>query len=237
MKIYTKTGDSGISSLYSGERTNKSDPIFSAVGDVDELSSAIGICIADWDSIDSFPYVPEIASHTISKFHSTVISTLKSVQQRLLDVGASIATISNDKKINKTRFINGEQYTADLESQIDSMDAVIPPLTTFILPGGVTNVIIKDQSGYLLKQYGIPFPAHIHFARTVARRAERSIVATESTELVVLKYLNRLSDYLFVVARLYAIGGVAEIRYAPCKNTATPSHSNDIPYDTTQSYR
>lgn len=241
MKIYTKTGDSGTSGLYSGERESKADPIFAAVGDIDELSAAIGVCLSDWDSLESYPSTPEIANPTIASFHPTVISTFRSIQERLLDIGSSVATISGESRIAKTRFAGrGESCVADLEAQIDAMDAVLPVLKNFILPGGTTHVVTKTD-GYTTRQHGVPFPSHVHLARSIARRAERNVVAVETSEPAVRKYLNRLSDYLFVVARLYALSSTAtEVRYSPIKGTIVSSPLIDTvgtTYDSTQSYR
>lgn len=120
MKIYTKTGDSGSSSLYSGERRAKSDAVFAALGDVDELNSAVGLAREYAAPLD-----PELASQ------------LETIQSRLLDVGSAVATpiaSSSDAKLQRTAFDGGA--TAALEGWIDAMTAQLPPLTSFILPSG-----------------------------------------------------------------------------------------------------
>lgn len=217
MKIYTKTGDSGTTGLYSGERVSKSDPIFDALGDLDELSAAIGICLSDWECMDVSP-TPEITSAVIKPFHTGVLTTFKEIQERLIDIGSSIATISGDaERIAKTRFSAGDTATLGLETRIDEIDAILPPLKNFILPGGVTFIHVKPWGDYPCRQYGIPFPAHVHMARSIARRAERKTGGIDTVEPAVKRYLNRLSDYLFVVARLYSNGSGEEIKYSPIK--------------------
>uniref|UniRef100_A0A9J7YC78 Corrinoid adenosyltransferase MMAB n=1 Tax=Cyprinus carpio carpio TaxID=630221 RepID=A0A9J7YC78_CYPCA len=152
-KIYTKTGDKGFSSTFTGERRPKEDHIFEALGTTDELSSAIQ-CV-------------------------------------LQDVGSNIATprsSARDSHIKKTKF--SSQAVIELESWIDSFTEELPPLTNFILPSGGKS------------------SAALHVARAVCRRAERCVapvVRSGETDPEVAKYLNRLSDYLFTVARYAAM--------------------------------
>jgi len=171
-KIYTKTGDKGTSSLYNGERRNKDDLVFEALGAIDELNAALGVareyCTIQDNGIDSY---------------------INEIQSRLFDVGSSIATPRTNSpaiKLAKTSF--DEENVTTLEKWIDTIDANLPPLKNFILPsGGLAS-------------------SHLHVARTICRRAERRVVslsrAEEEVEESICKYLNRLSDFLFVAARL-----------------------------------
>ena len=158
MKIYTRTGDSGETSLFGGTRVAKNDLRIEAYGTVDELNSFIGVARASWPS-------------------SPVDSQLQRVQADLFDIGAYLAAPNSDrfKSVPRSRI-------ADLESAIDRMESELPPLKSFILPGGSLAA------------------SHLHVARTVCRRAERMLVALGDTSST-LAYLNRLADYLFVAAR------------------------------------
>ncbi|XP_014016253.1 corrinoid adenosyltransferase MMAB isoform X1 [Salmo salar] len=173
-KIYTKTGDKGFSSTYTGERRPKEDRVFEALGTTDELSSAIGLA----------------REFCIDKGHSFT-DQLDKIQCVLQDVGSNIATpqsSARESHIKKTKF--SSQPVADLERWIDEFTEKLPPLTSFILPSGGKS------------------SAALHIARTVCRRAERSvspIVRSGEADPDVAKYLNRLSDYLFTVARYTAM--------------------------------
>ncbi|GMH32827.1 hypothetical protein BSKO_00661 [Bryopsis sp. KO-2023] len=119
-KIYTKTGDEGQSSLYNGSRRPKDDKLFDALGDVDELNSAVGL-----------------AREYAAEVDESLSEQLETIQSRLLDVGSAIATpipASSDRKLAKVKF--DEQATSKLEAWIDSMDESLEPLTKFILPSG-----------------------------------------------------------------------------------------------------
>ena len=199
MKIYTKSGDGGSSSLYNGERRDKTNRVFHALGDCDELSSLIGI---------AREFVAELAEHDKK---CAIASTLEWVQSRLLDVGSCIATppTSSEARLRRTEF--NARHTQVLEDRIDELDAELPSLTMFILPSGGMAA------------------SHLHLARCVCRRAERSTVALDDdvddvddvddgkrdTSLASVKtFLNRLSDYLFTAARMCAvIGGRPEVTY------------------------
>ncbi|XP_005722271.1 corrinoid adenosyltransferase MMAB [Pundamilia nyererei] len=169
-KIYTKTGDKGFSSTFTGERRPKEDHIFEALGNTDELSSAIGLA----------------REFCLDKRH-TFTHQLDKIQCVLQDVGANIATprsSARESHIKRTKFI--AQPIVDLETWIDEFTEELPPLTSFILPSGGKS------------------SAALHLARTVCRRAERSvapIVRSGEADPDVAKFLNRLSDYLFTVAR------------------------------------
>lgn len=172
MKIYTRTGDKGETSLFTGERLGKNEPVIEAIGTVDECNSCIGLAVSmikdgeDWNVIRD---------------------QLETIQHALFDVGAALATPRTraaNAKIDKTRF--DHDATTQLEHWIDVMDAKLPPLHAFILPGGH------------------PCGATLHLARSICRRAERLVVPLHKKLDVsdnVLIYLNRLSDYLFVLSR------------------------------------
>lgn len=170
MKIYTKTGDSGHTSLYTGERIAKNEPVIEAIGSVDECNSAIGVVLA-----------------TLPASCHSVKAQLTRIQHALFDVGAAIATPrtrASSFKLEKTRF--DHEGIEQLEEWIDAMEKELPPLQTFILPGG-------HLAG-----------SNLHLARSLCRRAERALVPIKEHAEVsdhVFAYLNRLSDYLFVASR------------------------------------
>ena len=160
MKIYTKTGDKGQTSLLGGTRVSKSHQKLEAYGTVDELNSQIGM----------------IAS--VSQDHSDF---LKNIQHKLFNIGSILAT---EKEVNYKLPSIGEQDINRLEDEIDRMNEALPALKNFVLPGGsVAN-------------------AQAHIARCVCRRAERRVVALDNQNYdIIIQYLNRLSDYLFVLGR------------------------------------
>jgi cob(I)alamin adenosyltransferase len=166
MKIYTKTGDAGETGLFGGGRAPKDDLRIEAYGTVDELNAFLGLAVRHCTSAD-------------------LKSRLERVQGELFQVGADLATPLDAKTDYITRL--DEAPIQRLESEIDEWEAVLPALTSFILPGG-------SQPGAVL-----------HIARTVCRRAERRAVALARAETInphIIRYLNRLSDWLFVLARM-----------------------------------
>lgn len=178
MKIYTKTGDKGQTSLASGQRVFKNDLRLQAYGTVDELNSLLGIIIN-------------------KHFEPKVVKLLQKIQNDLFTVGADLATPLDFEKFKIDRI--GEDFVAFLESAIDYYNAKNQPLKNFILPGG------NEVASFL------------HLSRTVCRRAERELVTlSENVEIngLTLKYLNRLSDLLFVLARYSnSIDGDYEIKW------------------------
>ncbi len=180
MKIYTKTGDQGITSLLGGARVPKSDLRIDAYGTVDELNSYIGL----------------LRDQPINKKR---IDVLKEIQDRLFTIGADLATVPGKDKVKKPD-LHSEDIEL-LENEMDQMELRLPPLTAFILPGGHTAV------------------SFCHLARTVCRRTERIAVELASFEPVsdlVIQYLNRLSDYLFVLGRVIALElNVEEVTWKP----------------------
>ncbi|MEI6409638.1 MAG: cob(I)yrinic acid a,c-diamide adenosyltransferase [Bacteroidota bacterium] len=174
-RIYTKTGDQGETALFGGRRVSKSHLRVDAYGTVDELNAFIGL-------------LNDVLEDAISK------AVLVQVQHRLFTIGAHLA--SDPEKTLPTPDLLPEDI-AILEREMDRMDADLPPLANFILPGGHTTVSI------------------CHLCRTVCRRAERLVVALHDVEPVdasVLEYLNRLSDYFFMLGRKIGMDlGVEEV--------------------------
>jgi ATP:cob(I)alamin adenosyltransferase len=174
--IYTKTGDKGTSSLYNGERRPKDDLVFEALGGVDELNSDLGLA-REYCLI-----------HVKDDQVKTKLSDMiEEIQNRLLDVGSSVATpidSSSEKKTTRVKF--NEEHLTTLEKWIDELDHNLPPLRNFILPGGGVCA------------------AQLHVSRTICRTAERRVVPLvrdEHVDPIIQQYLNRLSDFLFVAAR------------------------------------
>lgn len=191
-KIYTRTGDKGTTSLFSGQRVPKDNCFIEALGSVDEGNSAIGLALS---------LLPK------EKRFSQILSQLETIQHALFDVGAALATprsCHQEKKLEKTRF--DDEAIKSLEKWIDEMDAQLPPLKTFILPGGH------------------PVGASLHLSRGLIRRAERHVIPLyEQADVsqAVLVYLNRLSDYLFIVSRyVNHLLEVPESQWQPHKSHA-----------------
>lgn len=173
MSYYTRKGDDGTSGLLGEWRPSKNNPVFHAVGDIDELNSAIGV---------SLYYTHD----------DRVRSRLRQVQNELFSIGANLA--SAKKRIRQAELETGA--VRDLEDAIEDMGRRLPTLKKFVIPGGCEASV------------------HLHLARAIARRAERSMVAVSKKrriDKVVMSYMNRLSSYLFVAA-LYLdyIEGVKE---------------------------
>ncbi|HCD66923.1 MAG TPA: cob(I)yrinic acid a,c-diamide adenosyltransferase [Bacteroidetes bacterium] len=162
MKIYTKTGDKGQTSLVGGTRVSKDNAQIEAYGTVDELNSAIGI-VAGEDTV--------------------YVDFLQDIQHKLFNIGSVLASEGNlDFELPTV----SEEDILLIEKEIDRLNEGLPRLKNFILPGG--NVL----------------SAHTHLARCICRRAERRVVTLENDEyLIHIRFLNRLSDYLFVLSREY----------------------------------
>ncbi len=167
-KLYTRSGDTGLTSLFGGGRVSKDHPRVEAYGAVDELNSALGVAVA-------FLTDPQL------------IETLQNIQNELFNIGSELASETAGKAAAVGRlFVDAEAKIAGLEQLTDEYDSRVEPLHTFILPSG-------SQAGTLL-----------HFSRTVCRRAERAVVRLWHEETVnpeLNRYLNRLSDLLFAMAR------------------------------------
>ncbi|MET1259980.1 cob(I)yrinic acid a,c-diamide adenosyltransferase [Flagellimonas sp. DF-77] len=166
MKIYTKTGDQGTTSLFTGSRVNKHHIRIESYGTIDELNALLGL----------------VRDQEIDEGSKQI---LIEIQHKLFILGAILATEPQKDHRLKIQRIETTDITL-LEQEIDRMNEALPPMTHFILPGGHTTV------------------SYCHMARTVCRRAERMISLLHQNEPVpanVLTYINRLSDYLFVLAR------------------------------------
>lgn len=165
MKIYTRSGDAGDTSLYGGDRVRKSDSRVDAYGDVDELNAWLGLARA-------------------SELDPDVDAALLKIQRDLFALGAQLADPADTIATRVAKTVIGEADVLRLETLIDHLESELPPLRRFILAGGS------------------PAGAILHVARTVCRRAERRIVALEpAADPILLQYINRLSDLLFVLAR------------------------------------
>lgn len=165
MKIYTKTGDKGLTSLFGGKRVPKHHLRIEAYGTVDELNSYIGL-IRD------------------QKIDSDTFNVLIEIQDRLFTLGSILATEPGNDKVKVPQLFENDIVL--LENEIDKMNETLPEMRSFVLPGGHQTV------------------SFCHLARCVCRRAERLAVhlaEVEQVQELIVKYLNRLSDYLFVLSR------------------------------------
>ncbi len=182
MKIYTKTGDQGQTSLFGGKRISKADLRIDSYGTIDELNALLGL-VRDQE-----------VNHKRNEF-------LVGIQNRLFTIGSMLATEPGNTKVKTPALTEGDIVL--LETEIDNMESELPELRFFILPGGH------------------PAVSHCHVARTVCRRAERLVVALHDSETVdplILTFMNRLSDYLFVLSRIMAHDlGVHETPWKPTK--------------------
>jgi cob(I)alamin adenosyltransferase len=185
-KIYTRTGDDGSTGLANGERRAKCDARVEAYGDIDETNSFIGLARL------STAAMPELDS------------MLARIQNDLFDLGADLATPPSDKPLGYEPLRVVPAQVTRLEQEIDTLNARLSPLQSFILPGGS------------------PAAAALHLARTVSRRAERRMVALATQDQTVsgpaMEFINRLSDFLFVAARIANDDGTADILWRPGQN-------------------
>lgn len=185
MKIYTKGGDHGETGLFGGDRVSKNDPRVSAYGAVDELNAILGTVLAADRHASKRTGA---GASPLDADDSRDRARLEAVQEDLFVLGSRLAAARPDRAAEKGIIPQLDPgRISELEEWIDRLEAELPPLDAFILPGGH------------------PVGAHLHVARTVCRRAERAIVGLlhEQPELsdVILPYVNRLSDLLFVLAR------------------------------------
>jgi cob(I)alamin adenosyltransferase len=184
-RIYTKTGDDGTTALGSGERRPKYDLRVSAYGTVDETNAAIGVVrlyLADAPELDRM---------------------LGLIQNDLFDLGADLAVPQRDGKAERLRMLASQ--VERLERDIDTLNAELEPLTSFVLPGGT------------------PASAYLHLARTICRRAERMLVELaarpeEPVSAAGIQYMNRLSDFLFVASRFQNNKGAGDVLWIPGQN-------------------
>jgi len=178
MKIYTKTGDKGQTSLIGG-RVDKDDLRIEAYGTLDELNSFVGKSMTELDAV----------------VFKDMLVDLEAIQNELFDAGTDLANVMKERHYKLS-----DEPIEILEQRIDALMEEAPPLEKFILPGGS------------------PAAATLHIARTVTRRAERQTVtlmkASEDVSPIVVRYLNRLSDYFFVAARIVnARLNISDIEY------------------------
>ena len=186
-KIYTRTGDDGSTGLGNGERRLKSDLRVEAYGTVDEANSCIGMARVQTTGM------PEIDA------------ILLRIQNDLFDLGADLATPDDGQPLGYEPLRIVASQTARLEADIDTLNARLQPLRSFVLPGGS------------------PAAAALHLARTVARRAERAMVALarvegEHVNPEAIRYMNRVSDLLFVAARVVNDSGNTDVLWVPGQN-------------------
>ena len=195
IKIYTKTGDNGATSLIGGTKVPKSHLRIESYGTVDELNSFIGLLGDQLDLIASTS--PPATTAAFADTHSQ----LREIQDRLFTIGSSLAC-DPEKETKMSIPDLSDKDVETLEQNIDSMDGRLPPMKAFILPGG--HIAVSTA----------------HIVRCVCRRAERSCVRMQEEQLfvdpLVLRYLNRLSDYFFVLSRYAAhLLEAAEIPWKP----------------------
>jgi cob(I)alamin adenosyltransferase len=188
-RIYTRTGDDGTTALGSGERRKKHDLRIAAYGTVDELNACIGIA----------------RLHTAEE--AAVDAMLARIQNDLFDLGADLCTpeTAKGKGPGGVRLAVTDAQVTRLEQEIDALNAELSPLRSFVLPGGT------------------PAAAYLHLARTVCRRGERLMVELaerpgETVSAAALKYVNRLSDFLFVASRFLNRKGANDILWVPGEN-------------------
>jgi cob(I)alamin adenosyltransferase len=190
-RIYTRTGDDGTTALGTGERRPKYDLRIAAYGTVDELNACLGIA----------------RLHTASA--PSVDAMLVRIQNDLFDLGADLCSPDQGKQQGKgpggARLAVSDAQVTRLEQEIDTLNAELAPLRSFVLPGGT------------------PAAAYLHLARTVCRRGERLMVELaaqpeEDVSAVALKYVNRLSDFLFVASRFLNHKGAQDILWVPGQN-------------------
>jgi cob(I)alamin adenosyltransferase len=187
-RIYTKTGDAGTTALGSGERVPKTSPRIAAYGTVDETNAAVGV-----------------ARLQLAGAEPEVDVMLLRVQNDLFDLGADLCVPDKGEKLPYEPLRIADAQVDRLESEIDQMNEALDPLRSFVLPGGS------------------PAGAALHVARTISRRAERMMVELaalpgETVSAPALKYINRLSDFLFVASRYVNDRGKGDILWVPGKN-------------------
>ena len=188
-RIYTRTGDDGTTALGTGERRKKHDLRIAAYGTIDELNACLGIA----------------RLHTVGA--AEVDAMLARIQNDLFDLGADLCTPdqSKGKGPGGARLAVTDAQVTRLEQEIDTLNAELAPLRSFVLPGGT------------------PAAAYLHLARTVCRRGERLIVELadkpgEEVSAAALKYVNRLSDFLFVASRFVNRKGADDVLWVPGQN-------------------
>ena len=177
-RVVTKGGDAGQTSLGDGSRVSKADRRIEAMGAVDEANATIGL----------------LRLHT--EAHATADAMLARIQNDLFDVGADLCVPGT----GEGRLRITEAAVNRLEQEVSHMNETLPPLSSFILPGGTAGA------------------AYAHLGRVTVRRAERAVVTVDDVNPMVQRYLNRLSDHLFVLARLLNTNGSQDVLWVPGAN-------------------
>jgi cob(I)alamin adenosyltransferase len=209
--IYTRTGDKGISGLYNGDRVNKDSVYFECLGDIDELNSNLGLVKAFWKEEFGEPklYNAPGAGAMFYKHEKCIDSGkyyewfvlgeyIHKIQCILMNISTQIATpFKDDLEIWLSKVGISKEIITEIEKNIDRLDSILPPLKNFVVPSG--NKLISQ----------------IHVCRSITRRCERRYVSIRNSESSIellkdqlnipMKYLNRLSDYLFVLSRFVAM--------------------------------
>jgi cob(I)alamin adenosyltransferase len=196
-RIYTRTGDDGTTALGTGERRKKYDLRIACYGTIDETNAAIGLA--------RLATARDGAADAVDPDAMELDAILARIQNDLFDLGADLCSPDKGKGPGGARLTVTQAQVTRLESEIDHLNANLAPLRSFVLPGGS------------------PAAAHLHLARTVCRRAERLMVELadapgEEVSAVALKYVNRLSDLLFVASRFANQKGAGDVLWAPGKN-------------------
>jgi cob(I)alamin adenosyltransferase len=200
-KIYTRTGDDGTTGLGTGQRVRKDDPRVTAYGEVDEANAALGLAVIEAERAHPTPA-------------QDLAPILRAIQHDLFDVGADLCIpIAPGEAPGAALRVTRAQVDR-LEHLIDRFNADLAPLNSFILPGGA------------------PLAAALHLARTITRRAERATASLarqqpEQTSPLALTYLNRLSDLLFVLARIANDRGRADVLWIPGANRQPPGPARE----------
>ena len=187
-RIYTKTGDAGTTALGNGERVPKTSPRIAAYGTVDETNATIGM-----------------ARFHLGSAYPEVDAMLLRIQNDLFDLGADLCVPDRGEKLEYEPLRMVDAQVARLEAEIDHLNEALKPLRSFVLPGGSPAAIA------------------LHVSRTVSRRAERLMVElaalpNEPVSEAALKYINRLSDFLFVASRYVNDKGNGDVLWVPGKN-------------------
>lgn len=174
-RVVTRGGDAGETSLGDGARIRKDSPRIEAIGSVDEANAAIGVL------------------RLLTRTEPDADAMLARIQNDLFDLGADLCVPGE----GGDRLRLTDAPVLRLETEVETMNATLPPLTSFILPGGSDGA------------------AHAHVARTVVRRAERAVIGVDGINPAVIRYLNRLSDHLFVLARALNGNGSSDVLWVP----------------------
>jgi cob(I)alamin adenosyltransferase len=192
-RIYTKTGDAGTTALGNGERVAKTSPRIAAYGTVDETNATIGMVRVHLAACDP------------KRVYADVDAMLFRIQNDLFDLGADLCVPDRGEKLEYVPLRMSDAQVLRLESEIDQMNGELKPLRSFVLPGGT------------------PAATALHVSRTVSRRAERLMVELaalpdEPVSAAALKYINRLSDHLFVASRYVNDKGHGDVLWVPGQN-------------------